>query len=96
MPGTTRWRMAVPVPGPVPALALKALAYRSRLAAKDAVDVWRLLEVAAAAQMSPSEWAGVGVRADARHNTRHHQPNTCPRMVHAERTAFLTVLIGSP
>lgn len=56
----------VPVPGPVPALALKALAYRSRLAAKDAADVWRLLEVAAVARMSPDEWAGAGVRTDAR------------------------------
>jgi hypothetical protein len=59
------------VPGPVPALALKALAYRSRLAAKDALDVWRLLEVAAAARITPDEWAGAGVRSDARQVLHH-------------------------
>jgi hypothetical protein len=50
-----RREVVVPVPGPVPALALKALAYRSRFVAKDALDVWRLFEVAAAARTSPDE-----------------------------------------
>jgi hypothetical protein len=54
------------VPAPVPALAVKALAYRSRLAAKDAVDVWRLLEVASLAGVTASDWEHPGTRADAR------------------------------
>ena len=74
----------VPVPGPVPALAVKALAYTSRLAAKDALDVWRLLEVAAAARTSPHE----GRRRRASRRTpgapslvRHENGARCPRRI---------------
>lgn len=38
------------------ALALKAYAYRGRLADKDAVDIWRLLEAAHAAGYGRDEW----------------------------------------
>jgi hypothetical protein len=56
----------VPVPPPVPALAIKAVAYRSRLLDKDAVDIWRLLEVAARAGVTPADWEPPGTRTDAR------------------------------
>jgi hypothetical protein len=82
-----RREAVVPVPGPVPALALKALAYRSRLAPKDALDVWRLLEVAAVARISPDEWAGGGVRRDAR-QILHHPFGA--RTVPGSRTASTT------
>lgn len=55
-----------PVPPPVPALVIKAAAYRSRLFDTDAVDIWRLLEVAARAGVSPHDWEGAGSRGDAR------------------------------
>jgi hypothetical protein len=38
------------------ALCLKALAYRGRFAAKDAMDLWRLLNAAYAAGLSESAW----------------------------------------
>jgi hypothetical protein len=49
------------------ALCLKALAYVGRRAARDAVDVWRLLEAAHAAGVRAEHWnpAGGGVRGDA-------------------------------
>jgi hypothetical protein len=56
----------VPVPPPVPALAMKAEAYRSRLLDKDAVDIWRLLEVAERAGVTPADWERPGIRTDAR------------------------------
>ena len=61
----------VAVPALMPALDLKALAYASRLQTRDAVDVWRLLEVAEVAELDPGEWAGDGVRADARQALHH-------------------------
>lgn len=48
------------------ALCLKALAYASRRAVKDAVDVWRLLAVCHAAGVGPDDWGnGSGIRGDA-------------------------------
>lgn len=45
------------IPDEVSALALKALVWRRRGAAKDAVDLWRTLEVAATAGVSPGEFS---------------------------------------
>jgi len=44
------------VPDVVAALCLKALAYRSRLADKDALDLWRLLEAAHAEGVTATSW----------------------------------------
>lgn len=49
------------------ALVLKAYAYRGRLATKDAVDIWRLLEAARAAGLVRDDWPkGVEARDAAR------------------------------
>jgi hypothetical protein len=53
------------IPTALPALALKAMTYRSRRQAKDAVDVWRLLEVARAADLTPTDWTPTGVRSQS-------------------------------
>lgn len=54
------------LPDPLAALALKALAYGLTQAAKDAVDVWRLLAVGHAAGIQPEDWGnGLGIRGDA-------------------------------
>lgn len=44
------------VPDLVSAICLKALGYRARAAHRDAVDVWRLLEVARATGLNASAW----------------------------------------
>lgn len=44
------------LPDPVAALCLKAFAYDGRLAARDAIDVWRLLETASAAGIRAADW----------------------------------------
>ncbi len=44
------------LPDEASAIALKALAWRQRSAAKDAVDLWRTLEVAAVAGVSPGNF----------------------------------------
>lgn len=50
------------VPDEVSALVLKALAWRRRAAARDAVDLWRMLEVTRAAELGPTDfepaWSG--------------------------------------
>jgi hypothetical protein len=47
------------------ALCLKALGWSSRLAAKDAVDVWRLLRAHRQRIPEPVEWRASGVQGDA-------------------------------
>lgn len=47
------------------ALCLKALGWSSRLAAKDAVDVWRLLRAHRQRLPEPVEWRDSGVQGDA-------------------------------
>ncbi len=47
------------------ALCVKALAWSSRLAAKDAVDVWRLLRAHRQRIPEPVEWRDSGVQGDA-------------------------------
>lgn len=46
----------VRLPGPLPALFLKLLAYDSRFAPKDAEDIWRMLAVCHAAGVGPDAW----------------------------------------
>jgi hypothetical protein len=61
--------MNVLLPNPLAALCLKLLAYNSRSAAKDAVDIWRLLEVARVAGVGHGDWPDPnrprGARGDA-------------------------------
>ena len=53
------------LPDLVSALCLKAYAYRDRLNRRDAADIWRLLEAAAAAGARPEGWVLRGNRLDA-------------------------------
>ncbi|MFC6015220.1 hypothetical protein ACFP2T_03300 [Plantactinospora solaniradicis] len=50
--------MRLALPDLSSALCLKALAYRGRFAAKDATDLWRLLNAGYAAGLSESAWPG--------------------------------------
>jgi hypothetical protein len=50
--------MRLALPDLPAALCLKALAYRGRFAAKDAVDLWRLLTAAHAAGLRKEDWPG--------------------------------------
>ncbi len=52
------------VPDEVSAVILKALAWRQRAATKDAVDMWRTLEVAFAAGLKPEDFQGSWSSAD--------------------------------
>jgi hypothetical protein len=54
------------LPGPLPALCLKLLAWDSRLAAKDAEDLWRLLAVCHAVGIGPNDWPDSATPRDAR------------------------------
>lgn len=58
-------RTTTSLPSPLPALCLKALAWRSRHAAKDAEDIWRLLAVCHAAGVSPDTWPDSATARDA-------------------------------
>jgi hypothetical protein len=53
------------LPDVTSALCLKAYAYRDRLSARDAVDIWRLLEAASAASVRAEDWVLRGARLDA-------------------------------
>ncbi|MDQ2839325.1 MAG: nucleotidyl transferase AbiEii/AbiGii toxin family protein [Actinomycetota bacterium] len=55
----------VPLPPPQSALCVKLLAWIERKAPKDAVDIWRLLAVCAAAGVTPSSWKLTGAQKDA-------------------------------
>jgi len=52
------------VPDPFSALCVKVLAWADRRAAKDALDVWRMLRVFLARLPDPPEWADRGVQLD--------------------------------
>jgi hypothetical protein len=54
------------LPTPVAALSVKAFGYAGRAEAKDALDIWRLLEAARALDVTASSWASVGTPAQAR------------------------------
>lgn len=62
--GTTM-SYSVVIPEINSALCLKALGWSSRLAAKDAVDVWRLLRAHRRRIPEPVEWRDSGVQGDA-------------------------------
>ena len=64
--------MSVIVPGPVPALCLKALGYGSRYELKDALDVWRLLEVVYATKSVGQGWPTTTEARDAKTVLRRH------------------------
>lgn len=64
--------LTVVVPGPVPALCLKALAYGSRYEARDAVDVWRLLEVVRTSGAAAAGWPSGSEARDAKAVLRRH------------------------
>lgn len=64
--------LTVVVPGPVPALCLKALAYGSRYEARDAVDIWRLLEVVRASGAVAPGWPSGTEPRDAKTVLRRH------------------------
>lgn len=53
------------LPSPKAALCLKISSFGSRFAAKDAVDVWRLLAVCDAAGLRPDDWRHSGFQGDA-------------------------------
>jgi hypothetical protein len=64
--------LSVVVPGPLPALCLKALAYGSRYEARDAMDVWRLLEVVRASGAAVAGWPSGSEARDAKAVLRRH------------------------
>lgn len=57
--------MSVSIPSPKAALCLKLLAYGSRFATKDVIDIWRLLAVCRAAGVTPDDWHTKGTQGDA-------------------------------
>ncbi|WP_433531663.1 hypothetical protein ACQPYA_06120 [Micromonospora sp. CA-263727] len=59
-------RMRLALPDVTSALCLKAFAYRGRFAAKDAVDLWRLLNAAHASGLHAADWLDQGYRASSR------------------------------
>ena len=61
-----RIESTIRVPSPLPALCLKLLSWNSRLAAKDATDIWRMLAVCDEAGITPSDWPDNGTTRDAR------------------------------
>jgi hypothetical protein len=73
----TPLRTTIAVPGPVAGLSLKALAYRSRYARSDAVDLWRLLEVAYAAGVRAADWPHTATPMEAA-RCLHRFFNTTP------------------
>jgi hypothetical protein len=70
-------RSKVAVPEPVAALCLKALAYGSRYAERDALDIWRLLEVAHAAGVRAADWPTGPTPTEAA-SALHHSFNSAP------------------
>ena len=60
------------VPDVVSAICLKAYAYAGRLSARDAVDLWRLLEAARAAGVSATTWPTGPTAVEAAALLRRH------------------------
>ena len=60
-----RIKSRIRVPSPLPALCLKLLSWDSRLAAKDATDIWRMLAVCDEAGVTPGDWPDNGTARDA-------------------------------
>lgn len=61
----TRLVTVLAIPDVASALCLKAYAYRGRFEARDALDIWRLLEAAHAAGIGAADWPKGGVGLDA-------------------------------
>lgn len=55
----------VRVPAPLSALCLKLLAWNSRMAAKDATDIWRMLAVCDRAGITRADWPDVAAARDS-------------------------------
>jgi hypothetical protein len=75
--------LSTTVPEPVAALSIKALAYRSRLSRSDALDTWRLLEVAYAAGIRADEWpmsALLGMQQEFSTNSSTSRQRVASRM----------------
>jgi hypothetical protein len=51
-------RIRVPIPDEASALVLKSFAWKTRSEGKDAVDIWRMLEVAALSGLKPRDFEG--------------------------------------
>lgn len=68
----SRVTTTVLVPELTAALCIKAIAYRSRFADKDALDLWRLLEAAYAVGNSASTWPTGPTPVIAAEVLRHH------------------------
>ncbi|MBD5786043.1 hypothetical protein IF650_07605 [Cellulosimicrobium terreum] len=91
----------VRLPGPLPALFLKLLAYDSRHAPKDAEDIWRMLAVCHAAGVGPGDWKNTATHRDAATiltrlsaiNSTALRQITTDRAVHA-RIRALVLAIG--
>lgn len=70
--GGERLSAVIRLPDVVAALCLKALAYQGRMQARDALDIWRLLEAAHAAGFTADRWpAGATATATARIIRQH-------------------------
>lgn len=64
-PGGKSMSFSLRIPNVTAALCLKALGWSDRLAAKDAVDVWRLLRAHRRRIPEPISWRDSGVQGDA-------------------------------
>lgn len=62
----------VQLPNPIAALCMKAYAYRWRFADRDAIDIWRLLEVVRAAGFTKDDWPAGVVGRDSSKVLRDH------------------------
>ena len=97
-------RTTIAVPGPVAGLSLKALAYRSRYARSDAVDLWRLLEVAYAAGIRAADWPHTTTPMEAArclHRFFNATPARLPDIspdahVQTRIRALVAAVVGSP
>lgn len=63
----TRLKTRAVLPDPVSALALKAYAFKGRMAKRDALDIWRLLEAARASGATTSSWPTSATGRDTSH-----------------------------
>lgn len=84
------------VPASLPALCLKLLSWDSRLAAKDAEDIWRLLAVCHAAGVRPDDWPDSATPREALRVLKRFavidstglRPLTYDRVIHASIRAL--------
>lgn len=60
-----RAEAVIQLSAPLPALCLKLLAWESRMAGKDATDIWRMLAVCDVAGVTPADWPRTGTARDS-------------------------------